>query len=300
MSTVEEFLKQATEEIEACYVELWRSHESTEPTRLFHYTSTEGLVGIISSRKFFLSDVLTSNDRSEIRYGVSLAVEVLKQQQTHVVDRELLAAFQSGNGLAGLGDTYFLHAICFCPAEDVLTQWRGYSATGGFGIGVHFKKLRERAEKSEFALARMLYERDKQEKILQRTVEKGRNLFDRLSPMLKTLTGPDVKRAVDGFLLEMGISMLKSIYHFKNEAFKSEDEWRVLTLDTAEDLVGKQKFRCRGNTIVPYVELDFESDLIGWINRSPGLWPTFVDYAVSRLAKSLGYHIIFEVSKIPL
>jgi hypothetical protein len=300
MTPLEEFLHNAATEIERLYVELWRGHESREPTRLFHYTSTEGLVGIISSQKFFLSDMLASSDRSEIRYGVKLAIDVLKLHQSHALGRELLASFQRGNGLLGLGESYFLHGMCFYPGEDVLTQWRGYSSTGGFAIGLNFKKLRERAERGEFAVARMLYEKDTQKELLERTVVHGIELFDRLLPTLKGLPPSDTKRGSDGFLLEVGMSMLKSIYHFKNEAFKSEDEWRVLMIDSIDDLVRKQKFRYRGNSIVPYVELAFEPDLIGWIHRSPGLWPSSVDYAVSRLARSLGGRVVVDVSKLPL
>ena|SRR5438309_428027 len=98
MNPVEEFLEKARKEIDAYYVELWREHESAPPTHLFHYTSTEGLTGIISGRKFFLSDMLTSSDRSEFRYGVALAIEVLEECQSHVLCQELLQSFQGGNG----------------------------------------------------------------------------------------------------------------------------------------------------------------------------------------------------------
>jgi hypothetical protein len=294
METPEQLAEKAKAEIDAFSIELWNAHESQPPAHFFHYTSTEGLVGIVSSRKFFLSDLLASNDKSEIRYGIDLAMDVLQETREHLLSKALLESFQREDRLVGLGDRYFLHAICFCTSKDSLTQWRGYSSTGGFAIGMDFQKLLARARRAEFAISRMLYERDQQIEIIRRTVAHASNLFDRLVTIWKD------KQDADSFLLETGTSMLKSIFRFKNEAFKSEDEWRLFTLDPVEEMADKVKFRSRGNAIIPYKELAFEPDLISHIYRSPGMFPASADYAVKRLAQSLGEHVIVGVSQVPL
>ena len=75
----------------------------------------------------------------------------------------------------------------------------------------------------------------------------------------------------------------------------------MFTLDPVESLTPeKLKFRARGRSIMPYVELPFDPDLITHIYRSPGPWPGSVEYGVKRLAASLGPHVVCEVSKLPL
>jgi hypothetical protein len=244
--------------------------------------------------------MLTSYDRSEFRHGVDLTKSVLGETAVDPLSIALLESFSRGDGLVGLGKKYFIHAICFCPGKDVLTQWRAYSSTGGFAIGVNFKQLRERAEKLEFAIARIMYLEELQRDIIRKTVAHAKRMFQSLRPTLDSVSGAEFKRGLDGFLLEVGISLLKSIYHFKNEAFQSEDEWRIIILDTSDDTRRKVKFRSRGNAVMPYVEVPFEPELVSHIYRSPGLWPGAVDYAVQRLADSLGDHVCVDVSKLPL
>jgi hypothetical protein len=300
MDIVEQFLSTARSQIEEYYVELWREHESLEPEHLFHYTSTEGLVGILTSRKFFASDMLASNDRSEFRHGVELTKSVLRETAADPLSMALLDSFSRGDGLVGLGRDYFIHAICFCPGKDVLTQWRAYSSTGGFAIGVNFKQLRERAENLEFAIARIMYREELQRDIIRKTVVHAKGAFESLRANLDSASPPEFKRGLDAFLLEVGISLLKSIHHFKNEAFQSEDEWRIFPLVTIEEARKNLKFKSHGSAITPYVEVPFEPELISHICRSPGLWSGAVDYAVQRLADTLSDHVCVEVSKLPL
>jgi len=127
-------------------------------------------------------------------------------------------------------------------------------------------------------------------------------VFARLRPDLTKYAGADFKDGLDGFLLDAGISLLKSIFHFKNKAFQSEDEWRVIRLnDPLNDQRPTQvRFRTLGNKVIPYIELPFEADLVSHIIRSPGVWPRSVEYAVQRLASSLGDHVHVEQSALDL
>jgi hypothetical protein len=83
--------------------ELW-PEEQNPPTTLFHYTSADGLVGIASNRKFFLTDVLSSSDRSEIVYGTDLAIEALREHAHHPLCEKILATYRE-HRLAGLGES---------------------------------------------------------------------------------------------------------------------------------------------------------------------------------------------------
>jgi hypothetical protein len=50
-----------------------------EPEHLYHYTTAEGLVGIVRDRKLWATDIFHLNDRREFIHGIKLAVEELQR-----------------------------------------------------------------------------------------------------------------------------------------------------------------------------------------------------------------------------
>jgi hypothetical protein len=109
----------------------------------------------------------------------------------------------------------------------------------------------------------MLYGKGEQRTIIERTVRHAAQVFDTLKPYFGSVERADLKAKLSSFLSEVGISLIKSTLHFKNEAFESEDEWRVFKLETRESLSGKLRFRARPNGILPYIEFPFEPQLRG-------------------------------------
>src|SRR5206468_3720758 len=136
--------------------------------------------------------------------------------------------------LSGIGKNILLHALSFCSRPDALTQWRGYSVDGGFAIGVDFQHLFHRAQASEFAIARMMYEHAAQRDIIERTINHAIELFDKALPRLQAFEPEEATEIMNGLILQVRMSLIHAAFHFKNEAFKSEEEWRVFTLDQAD------------------------------------------------------------------
>jgi hypothetical protein len=281
-------------ELDVCFKECWATHQSNPPSQLFHYTSTEGLVGIVSGKRFFLSDMLASTDQLEIRYGFDIIRQVLEQSKSDNLKESLLATYKEFETL-GVGRGLFVFAICFCAEDDVLTQWRGYSPAGGFAIGVDFKELMQLGKKQEFAISRMLYEKDAQRQVIERTIDCAR----RLLPKLQAAAGSNTS-LLDEFIYKVGICLFRSSLLFKHHKFDSEKEWRFFAVETSDH--HKSEFRTRANGITPYIELSFESELtlIRQIRCSPGLWSRSARYGVERLAKSLGEHVLVDQSDLPL
>jgi hypothetical protein len=296
----ESFVFEVKNKLEQTYLDLWKEYASDEPTHLFHYTSGDGLLGIVSTKKFFLTDVLASSDQSEIRHGLDIVKGVLLESRNDPMAESFLASMPQGRLWWGIGDGMFLHAVCFCRTPDALTQWRGYTPGGGFALGVDFKQLMHRADSGDFGLGRMLYARDKQREMVRNTFNCGREFFERLLPIIKTDHEGHSKQALQDLMVEVGICLLKSAVLFKHDAFVSEDEWRVFKLEPFEQLRDKLKFRARGNVITPYFELPFEPCLITEIRCSPGPWSPSALYGVKRLAKCLGDHVQVTQSALPL
>lgn len=136
------------------------------PKVLYHFTSTEGLAGIVRERKLRLTRAVCSNDASEIRHVLDFArsgVEVIREidQSSQSLSGAARAALEKlwqrlrddsagwhgemnlGHTLvfdAGLPDPYL---ACFCAdARPGLLHWGHYGRAGeGFAIEIDSSRL---------------------------------------------------------------------------------------------------------------------------------------------------------------
>jgi len=103
------------------------------PAYVYHYTTIEGLLGILDQKKLWATDVSFMNDASEYDYASGLITNELKSLE----ERFLLGAGSPDsdlrhlifNGLRHLATTrqFRVYASCFCEAKNLLSQWRAYS-----------------------------------------------------------------------------------------------------------------------------------------------------------------------------
>src|SRR5438045_2830962 len=113
--------------------ELARLH-SDAPALLYHYTSQEGLLGIIQSSGLFLSDARFVNDASEISYGRDVFVDRLRRYIGGSADTRGKTVWKhfteaSRARLEKQWEWSFDHfyVASFCTEGNLLSQWRAYS-----------------------------------------------------------------------------------------------------------------------------------------------------------------------------
>ena len=86
-------------------------------TSVFHYTSSEGLIGILESKRLWASEASSLNDLAEIRQGWDSINDWLKTQpKSDVVD--LLSA-HAADPMKGKHEVFVL---CGSSADDEATQ----------------------------------------------------------------------------------------------------------------------------------------------------------------------------------
>ena len=231
------------------------------PAVLYHYTSTEGLIGIIKTRKMWASHVRFLNDPSELDYGTALVRRVVgallrsssDSRQTHVLSeiQAPVAAFE------GHIDTYVL---CFCAGGDILSQWRAYGERGGgYALGFKTKRVKARAKKgAQFDLCKVEYREARQVERIKGLVERGLNMLGTLGD-----DAPAMRKIIA--VLRQLLAMYCVV--FKSPAFREEREWRgVFTTRMAPSA---SQFRSSNGRLVPYVELAFSSDADPLTSLSP-------------------------------
>lgn len=104
------------------------------PSRVYHYTSLDGLLGILKSQQIWATDIRYLNDASEDLYATRAIEQVLTEMGTDDnAQPGLTAAINMSRPT-----TSRAHAACFCQARDLLSQWRAHSAGGTTSYALEF------------------------------------------------------------------------------------------------------------------------------------------------------------------
>ncbi len=118
--------------------ESWLTRHGQVPERLYHYTTINGLMGILPNSSIWASDARFMNDSSELSYATDLIVRVVDEELEKVADPALKELFELRRGFTAIFDFGYEprpFIACFCEDGDLLSQWRGY-ARGQAGISL--------------------------------------------------------------------------------------------------------------------------------------------------------------------
>ena len=153
---------------------------------VFHYTSAEGLFGILSSGQLWSTAHVATNDESEFTYGQGVLASTLEDSRgaghmSERVDATLTAldvhfdraAARFEEDLVFVMDHFVTaYVTSFCRArsqedylDGLLSQWRGYGGAAGYAIEFSRGKLQEWIDQMgpegfAYGLHDVFYERD--------------------------------------------------------------------------------------------------------------------------------------------
>lgn len=263
---------------------LAREIESPKPSpphgSLFHYTSAEGLKGIIEKNELWATSAYFLNDSSEITYGYGLLKEVLDEWLAkNQRDERLLSVRLAQDLRKSFGEDLLnmliikpIYLACFCEEDNLLSQWRSYGQFGGYSLGFKVptdptigQGFKPEANTYTSKWVRVDYERTSQRKKCMILLESLLPIFD----------DPNTNRAFETISShpQLGYSkvrtviadiLLEEIVGFKNKAFEVEKEWRVVVrqrelVKQGSDDGGKTPlpvhFRSSMGAVTPYLRL---------------------------------------------
>jgi hypothetical protein len=246
---------------------------------LYHYTSAEGLKGIVENDELWATSAYYLNDSAEILYGY----QVLDLALGSWLKRTNSPANSISCGFAESLRQYFGHQAlernvitpiyltCFCEVDNLLSQWRAYGSSGGYSVG-----FKVPAEGIVYGLlpeprvytarcVKVEYGRDEQ---IQRVLE----LLDSVLPILDEEKVTDAVRSIDP-VSPLGFSRLSRIIQemlveesigFKDGAFGEEKEWRFVVrsrellkqgIDDGDHTNLPIHFRTARGRLTPFVKL---------------------------------------------
>jgi hypothetical protein len=232
---------------------LLQSLRSQRPaTTLYHYTSVEGLIGIVESKSLWASGIHYLNDTAEYRHAASIVRDFVTRELTSNLDHPWKGLY----GMILRGESIYTEEMVFVgslsEASDKLSQWRGYCPTGGgFCIGFSPELIEKQARTQDFHLLKCQYDLDQQTAICAELISDGcRAAMDAEAGV------PEGKKATYntvGLWHHFVEPLMQIAPALKNPSFEEEREWRLVRgpFDRPDPQV---HFRAGKYAVIPYRE----------------------------------------------
>ena len=239
---------------------------------LYHYTTVEGLKGIIENKNLRATRIEFLNDSSEKKYIHDLINEIrnsdkefkdiydtLNSDFISLLEPPMSALFDRLLGKDGK-----LYVISLCKQQDLLPMWNLYSRGNGYSIGINIDTFTDMITNSsaKINLYEILYDKDEQLKKIKQDMKKmfSHKISDYKKRSGSFLNGADEEG--DDFI----IYTLKDFFnlhfqyynYFKHPCFSNECETRI-SIELVDNKDFPAKYRTTaGGMFIEYIELPFE------------------------------------------
>jgi hypothetical protein len=293
--------------------------KSVPPTGfLYHYTSVEGLRGIIENNELWATSAYYLNDSAEITYGCTVLTQVLDEwivqnpRATNPLSVGLVKDLRQAFGDYFLDKTLVrpIYLVCFCENDNLLSQWRAYGQSGGYSLGFRVA-IGSRFQNEGFTPEPKTYT-GKWVKVEYDRLKQAEKCKSVLTSLLAILGEAEIGDAIlklddhprngySHFLRTITEILFEEIVSFKNEAFQVENEWRIVVaqrdlLKQGVDDGGKTPtpiyFRCFKGMLIPYVKLNVNPSKklpIACVRSGPTLDKTMAQMSISMILEKNGF-----------
>ncbi|MFR1646694.1 DUF2971 domain-containing protein [Faecalibacillus intestinalis] len=285
---------------------------------IYHYTSPKGLHNILKDNCLWLSDIHYLNDEEELLYATSLAQAIAKEM--YITDKsEFLKAIIEDtispstrfpietlyDGVTPEIEKYIQNKksknlkfiACFSIDKDNLPLWNYYSKSENkTGYNIEFDKemlinnISNTFDKSIHG--KVIYNSKQQRIRLTEIISDCNNCYknhcryDKEKDDCKTMYWD----LLDWYCL-----------FYKNESFKSEEEYRIVVdMNNFKEPFKCKEFRECNGFFIPYIKTYFEKNIIKSITISPTQKEKIVKNSIEQLTDCFDYDVIVNNSKIPL
>lgn len=242
----------------------FKKHTTEDELVLYHYTTADGMKGIIDTCAFRNSDVNFLNDPLELIYGKKVVMDVIYSYLRNTNDQSIVKLLSRLKDIVGVQNTYNTYITCFSEFDNLLSQWERYAANGyGYNIGIHFSSDSDSRTRVWYnleelfvqnylpCLRKVIYEIDEQysvvKKYLDAIIEGSKRYIDENN---------DIDTSWDAITsIEAANILLEFMYTFKSPSYKEEHEWRLIYTIGKEWKSKIRNYRVSNNLIKPYLNM---------------------------------------------
>jgi hypothetical protein len=244
----------------------WGERHEQIPNVLYHYTSADGLIGILTSKSIWLTDLRYMNDLSELQYSRELVGRRLaaRAETTSLIElqREFIRRVSTSFDPFSLGNSVF--SASFCEDGNLLSQWRAYRGRGGgYAIGFDFFHLL-RLLSRPCVLRRIIYDEKEQTRLIDSVIDAF------VETLQAEAEGRPSEEVASGFLPHLchtfSLVIGEFLFSFKHPDFREEQEWRLVHFANVDPTSNRgsdvPKFRSYDGNVIPFFAVDFEQAIL--------------------------------------
>jgi len=217
-----------------------------------HYTSLQGLIGIVEHNELWLSDHRFLNDKLEYDYGKKLALAIIaeaansasKTEINEFLQRLLKSIEHSG------GRGMYIGSMSFSP--DKLDQWKGYGNSNE-SICIKFSGNFDlwnagNSHPTHIRQQRVIYDETEQKNLIKAIIQIFLDHFD------------EIRKFDFPFLIDLAWLIESQFILFKHPDYASEDELR-LTINNLSHILESKKtmHRIAKGMVIPYISTKYIS-----------------------------------------
>jgi hypothetical protein len=236
----------------------FRDVKLTPESRLWHYTSVAGALGLIQGQRIWAGNMLFMNDPNELRRVYDRLTKLVGElQDTNPHDptwNRLRPLVESGPAFIKEGRPSLLFVSSYTLNGDSPPHWHQYCERGrGVAVGFDAMWLVRTALDAKSPILPCIYDEERLTEFCRDALDLA---YRRSTAAMKRYKGAQLKEFDQQFAANIELTFGRLAPRFKGTEFTYEDEWRGSTL-VFSDQWPTVKHRIVDNTIRPYIEMDY-------------------------------------------
>lgn len=247
--------------------------------KAFHYTSGQGLFGILNSQQLHCTNLRFMNDPSEEFYFDQLLDElILKRGEELRIVHETLFNESYRNAVLSPTERF---VVSFSKNGDSLPMWNYYSKGNGYNIEIDLKKLIELNRTQDLSVLKVdiNYDENQQVELLEKLIsdfkeksERFKEGKNRIKYAISESEYYEIMGEIDPIEMGYNDSLEKLKISFKHPAYAREEEVRLILSESPGQFEGENvRFRISPSGVfVSYLPLNLDSlDCVSSITTHP-------------------------------
>lgn len=276
---------------------------------IHHYTSPDGLKGILTDKEIWFSNTKFLNDSSENNYIYSLFPRYYDTYKECLLERNF---FDTINSIA---EQYLSRDFCcidgnrlwaenifvasFSKDDDNLTLWNYYAKNPeclGYNITFYNQPFDMNPPYFKYIYGEVIYSENEQKNLLKNIIIKYNEVYSNNKDIIE-----NDKNIKDNFIFHfINIIELYNIF-FKHPKYENEKEYRWALYNICNYAGLGPHYRIHKGIFIPYIKIPFEKDMVIQVGVGPSGNKDLLRKSVDLFINSAGFpHIHSWASKIPL
>lgn len=275
-------------------------------TILYHYTSPTGLLGILDSSEFWLTDSDFLNDSSESDYfqdiysQADLYIGNTRKEERFMFNAGMFSYYHTSSYSSPrqtanhIKETRYILSMSL--DKDNINLWSYYTKNAhsiGYSIGLKEKAFEHlfRHDSDETLLSgKVIYDPDKQKQLLSELCNDYWQLYTNLN---HTYQREYLYNKLEDNVVRYSVFM-------KNPLFAHENEYRIAVIRLGENSTQQRRFREMKGAFIPYITQSIDLSDVVEIGISSTNRTKFVIRSLEELLDAKGIAATIYNSKVPL